>query len=82
MGKEVYERVVEKAIEFGGTATGEHGIGLGKREYMELEHGSASVEAMRRIKRAFDPNDTLNPGKVFPETATGKRVRAGVEADD
>jgi D-lactate dehydrogenase (cytochrome) len=47
---------------------------------MDLEHGAASVEAMRRVKRAFDPNDTLNPGKLFPETAEGGRVRA--EADD
>ncbi|WP_254537996.1 FAD-binding oxidoreductase [Halomarina litorea] len=80
-GKEVYTRVVEKAIEFGGTATGEHGIGLGKREYMDLEHGEASVEAMRRVKRALDPNDTLNPGKIFPETADGERMRTA-EADD
>jgi D-lactate dehydrogenase (cytochrome) len=79
-GEELYREVVERAIEVGGTCTGEHGIGMGKREYMDLEHGAASVEAMRRVKRAFDPNDTLNPGKLFPETAEGRRVRA--EADD
>jgi len=74
-GEEVYAAIVERAIEVGGTATGEHGIGQGKREYMVAEHGEASVEAMRRIKRALDPTDTLNPGKIFPETADGDRVR-------
>lgn len=60
----------------GGTATGEHGIGMGKRQYLEIEHGEGTVELMRRIKRAFDPEDTLNPGKMFPETgAEGGRVR-------
>ncbi|NEU57078.1 FAD-binding oxidoreductase [Halorussus sp. MSC15.2] len=77
----VYEATVEKAIDLGGTATGEHGIGLGKREFLETEHGPESVEAMRRLKRAFDPRDTLNPGKMFPETAEGERVRAD-PADD
>ncbi|PSP99182.1 lactate dehydrogenase [Halobacteriales archaeon QS_5_70_17] len=80
-GEEIYRQVVEKAIEFGGTSTGEHGIGLGKRKYMTLEHGEAGVAAMRRIKDALDPNDTLNPGKIFPET-TERDERATVEADD
>ncbi|PSQ47872.1 lactate dehydrogenase [Halobacteriales archaeon SW_6_65_15] len=73
---EVYEATVEKAIDLGGTATGEHGIGLGKREFLEAEHGSEAVEAMRAVKRALDPRDTLNPGKLFPETVEGERVRA------
>ena len=76
LGEEIYGRIVRAAIEFGGTATGEHGVGLGKREYLETEHGESGVETMRRVKRALDPNDTLNPGKVFPETADGERVRA------
>jgi D-lactate dehydrogenase (cytochrome) len=75
-GEELYDAVVRKAIEMGGTATGEHGIGMGKRQYLELEHGAVGVEMMRRIKRAFDPKDILNPGKVFPETMEeGGRVR-------
>jgi D-lactate dehydrogenase (cytochrome) len=74
--REVNRLIVEKAVELGGTATGEHGIGTGKREYLVTEHGEATVEAMRRVKRALDPNDTLNPGKIFPETADGRRVRA------
>ncbi|WP_338728585.1 FAD-binding oxidoreductase [Haladaptatus sp. DJG-WS-42] len=75
IGQRIYADVVTRAIEMGGTATGEHGIGWGKREYLEFEHGAGSVEAMRAIKRALDPTDTLNPGKMFPETAEGKRVR-------
>ncbi|WP_129112890.1 FAD-binding oxidoreductase [Halegenticoccus tardaugens] len=75
VGEETYAAVVRRAIELGGTATGEHGIGMGKREYLVAEHGEASVEAMRAVKRALDPTDTLNPGKVFPETIDGGRVR-------
>jgi D-lactate dehydrogenase (cytochrome) len=81
-GEEVYREIVERAIEWGGTATGEHGIGQGKREYLEAEHGPESVETMRTIKRALDPNDTLNPGKIFPETAEGKRVTVPATSDD
>jgi D-lactate dehydrogenase (cytochrome) len=81
-GEDLYRRIVERAIEEGGTATGEHGIGQGKREYLETEHGAESVEAMRAIKRALDPNDTLNPGKIFPETADGKRVTTPAASDD
>ncbi|PSP45952.1 hypothetical protein BRC63_00330 [Halobacteriales archaeon QH_10_70_21] len=73
--EEVYDRIVEQAIEWGGTATGEHGIGMGKRTFLELEHGAGGVETMRALKGAFDPNDILNPGKMFPETdAEGARV--------
>ncbi|WP_433624752.1 FAD-binding oxidoreductase [Halomicrococcus sp. NG-SE-24] len=73
-GEEVQDAIVRRAIEMGGTSTGEHGIGRGKREYLVDEHGEESVEAMRRVKRALDPNDTLNPGKIFPETVGGGRV--------
>jgi len=66
-GEAVYRRIVEKAIELGGTSTGEHGIGRGKREYLEGERGPGAVDAMVRIKRALDPEGTLNPGKIFPE---------------
>jgi D-lactate dehydrogenase (cytochrome) len=75
-GEELYAAVVKRAIELGGTATGEHGVGTGKRQYLELEHGDQGVEMMRRVKRAFDPKDILNPGKIFPETASEQgRVR-------
>ncbi|QLG48341.1 FAD-binding oxidoreductase [Natrinema halophilum] len=74
-GEHLYRSVVELAMEFGGTATGEHGIGDGKQKYLEPEHGAAAVETMRVIKRALDPTDTLNPGKIFPETSEGGRIR-------
>jgi D-lactate dehydrogenase (cytochrome) len=64
-GEAVYRDVVERALELGGTATGEHGVGLGKRRYMPAEHGDA-LGVMRSVKEALDPNGTLNPGKVFP----------------
>jgi len=57
-------RMLERAIAMGGTATGEHGIGLGKRAWLEREHGPAAVAAMRALKRALDPDNIMNPGKV------------------
>ncbi|PSP39257.1 lactate dehydrogenase, partial [Halobacteriales archaeon QH_2_66_30] len=73
--------IVEWAIDAGGTATGEHGIGLRKRKYLVEEHGEETVDAMRAVKRALDPTDTLNPGKLFPETIEGGRVRGSDPAD-
>jgi D-lactate dehydrogenase (cytochrome) len=64
-GKGVSRRIVERAIELGGTSTGEHGIGLGKQDYLVAEHGEAAVDAMRSIKMALDPAGIMNPGKVF-----------------
>lgn len=63
---ELNERVVTKALELGGSSTGEHGIGIGKRKFMAAEHGVA-LELMRSIKETLDPNGILNPGKVIPE---------------
>jgi D-lactate dehydrogenase (cytochrome) len=62
---QVVKRVVSKALDLGGTATGEHGVGLGKKKYMPAEHGK-SLEWMKQIKALFDPNGILNPGKIFP----------------
>jgi D-lactate dehydrogenase (cytochrome) len=56
-------RLVERALELGGTATGEHGVGVTKKKYMPLEHGPA-LEWMRQIKGLFDPEGILNPGKI------------------
>ncbi|MFB6140111.1 MAG: FAD-binding oxidoreductase, partial [Halosimplex sp.] len=66
-GEGAYEAIVERAIDLGGTATGEHGVGMGKRQFMEREHGSETVATMRSIKAALDPDGVLNPGKIFPE---------------
>ncbi len=62
----VNDMIVQKAIELGGTATGEHGVGVGKVRHMICEHG-ASLDVMRQIKYTLDPNGILNPGKIFPE---------------
>lgn len=57
-------RIVERAIRYDGTCSGEHGVGLHKMRYLPAEFGDETVEIMRRIKRALDPLDILNPGKV------------------
>ena len=59
----INDRLIKRAIEMGGTATGEHGIGYGKLPYMTLEHGP-SLALMKTLKLAFDPNNIMNPGKV------------------
>ena len=53
------------ALTLGGTSTGEHGVGLGKLKYLEPEHGPEAVALMRRIKKLFDPQNILNPGKIL-----------------
>ena len=60
----VNEELVHQAITFGGTCTGEHGVGLGKKRYQELEHGAA-LHIMKDIKKLLDPDNILNPGKIF-----------------
>lgn len=62
---ELNRLIVLKALDLGGTATGEHGVGIGKAIYMEREHGPA-LDVMRAIKATLDPNGILNPGKIFP----------------
>jgi len=57
-------RLIARALALGGTCTGEHGIGLGKMDYLVDEHGDA-VEVMKTIKRALDPDNRMNPGKMF-----------------
>ncbi len=62
--EKINQFIVQKAIEVGGTCTGEHGIGIGKRKFMQLEHG-ASYYLMRSIKDLIDPKGLMNPGKIF-----------------
>jgi D-lactate dehydrogenase (cytochrome) len=60
------DRLIHRALAMDGTCTGEHGIGLGKRDYMREEHGEG-VDVMRAIKAAIDPENIMNPGKMLPE---------------
>ncbi|HYK74285.1 MAG TPA: FAD-linked oxidase C-terminal domain-containing protein, partial [Pseudoneobacillus sp.] len=66
MASKLNSHIVEYAIERGGTCTGEHGVGIGKRKYQHREHGKA-LDTMKTIKFALDPKGILNPGKIFPE---------------
>jgi len=61
--KALNARLVERALAMGGTSTGEHGVGMGKIDYLAKEHGEA-VDVMRAIKKALDPENRMNPGKV------------------
>lgn len=65
-GEKVVRDLFKKVVELGGTITGEHGIGITKAPYMEIEFSKPALELMFRLKRAFDPNNILNPGKIFP----------------
>jgi D-lactate dehydrogenase (cytochrome) len=59
----LHERLVARALEMDGTCTGEHGVGLGKRRFLAAEHGGG-LEVMRSLKRALDPRNLMNPGKI------------------
>jgi D-lactate dehydrogenase (cytochrome) len=61
---EINARLVKRAQAMGGTCSGEHGVGIGKMEYLHAEHGDA-LDVMRAIKRALDPDNVMNPGKMF-----------------
>lgn len=69
--EELVHRMVKRAIEMEGTATGEHGVGLVKRDYLAHEMGESTVDAMRRLKMAFDPLCLLNPDKIVRTVKPG-----------
>ncbi|MGG1678951.1 glycolate oxidase subunit GlcD [Neobacillus sp. NRS-1170] len=71
-----FSEIFKKAIEFGGTITGEHGVGVMKAPYLELKLGKEGIAVMRAIKQALDPNNIMNPGKVFAKDSR-KRVVVG-----
>src|SRR5689334_19305268 len=65
IAKAFNERLVERALAMDGTCTGEHGVGQGKMKYLLSEHGAPALEAMRAIKKALDPLNIMNPGKII-----------------
>jgi len=62
--KDMAQRLVERALAMDGTCTGEHGVGQGKMQYLLAEHGAPAIAAMAAIKRALDPQNIMNPGKI------------------
>jgi glycolate oxidase len=68
------EEVLRAAVDLGGTITGEHGVGLTKRDFIAYEQGEELIELQRRLKTVFDPLGILNPGKIFP--ARGEKPHA------
>lgn len=63
--RSINERLMKRVFPMEGTCTGEHGIGVGKKQYLEQELGRPAIDMMRSIKRALDPHNILNPGKVI-----------------
>ncbi len=61
----VLDRIFKRVVEMGGTISGEHGIGLSKRPFMHYQFSPVELELFRRVKKAFDPQNLLNPGKIF-----------------
>ncbi|WP_100488912.1 glycolate oxidase subunit GlcD [Sporolactobacillus pectinivorans] len=74
--EEAFAEIFEKAIELGGTLTGEHGVGMTKAPYLEWKLGAAGIDVMRGIKQAVDPKGIMNQGKVFAEKTKERAVAA------
>jgi len=64
--EEAVKEIFSKTLELGGTISGEHGIGLAKAPYLTMELSPEVIDTMKKIKKLFDPNNILNPGKIFP----------------
>ena len=67
LATEFSARLVARALEMGGTCTGEHGVGLGKQRYLTQQFGPDTVGVMRTLKAALDPRGIMNPGKLLPD---------------
>jgi glycolate oxidase len=63
--EKAFDEIFTVAVRFGGTITGEHGVGLAKLKFLEKSAGEPAIDMMRKIKEAIDPNAVLNPGKIF-----------------
>ena len=64
---EIKTRIYKEAVSMGGTISGEHGIGFIRKDYLGLALSEAEIELSKRIKKAFDPDNILNPGKLFDQ---------------
>jgi glycolate oxidase len=64
--EEAVKEIFGETIRLGGTLSGEHGVGLSKAPYIDMELSPESIAVMKKIKALFDPNNILNPGKIFP----------------
>jgi len=73
------KEIMQLCVDVGGTITGEHGVGIDKRQYMTLVHNNVELDMLTRVKRCFDPDELFNPGKVIPDMDAD--VDAGVDAD-
>jgi glycolate oxidase len=69
------EEIFRATVEFGGTISGEHGIGIAKAPYLPLEVGDKGIELIKRIKKTFDPNTILNPNKIVMEVQPGDIIQ-------
>jgi glycolate oxidase len=65
--EQMVAEIFEASLAVGGTLSGEHGVGVLKRPYLERALGPVSIDIQRRIKQALDPQNILNPGKMFPD---------------
>lgn len=65
--EEASTAIMALCVQVGGTITGEHGVGVDKRQYMSLVHNATELDMLRRVRRVFDPRGLLNPGKVVPD---------------
>mmetsp|Transcript_26818 Transcript_26818/g.29902 ORF Transcript_26818/g.29902 Transcript_26818/m.29902 type:complete len:150 (+) Transcript_26818:41-490(+) len=72
LAKDIEHNLMKRVLELEGTCSGEHGIGIEKKKWLEEELGLESVDIMRKIKKAIDPNGIFNPGKVFDMSSPKK----------
>ncbi len=70
------KEIFEATLRFGGSITGEHGVGISKSVYLPMEYGVETINAMQRIKHALDPNNIMNPGKIFTHATCGMQKPA------
>ncbi len=79
--EEMGSEIIKACIEMGGSLTGEHGIGLEKRDYMPIMYTDDDLEAMSKVKKVFDPEGLLNPGKIFPTTKSSFKTGMSTQRD-